>query len=104
MRTALPLFAFAALAACAAPSARIAEQLEKYGLDAQQALCVGQRLEANLSISQLKQLAAAARAAGADGSLTSSDLLRSAAQIRDPKVAIEVARAGAGCGVVTRAF
>jgi hypothetical protein len=91
-------------ASCVNPSERIATQLEKYGFDAGQALCIGEHLEGNLSISQLKQLAAAARAAGADGSLTSGDLLRVASEIRDPKVAIEVARAGARCGVVSRAF
>lgn len=89
---------------CASPSSRIADQLGGYGLDAGQALCVGQRLQANLSLGQLQQLA---RAAGAfsrgdttPGRLTASDLLRVASQIEDPKVAIEVARAASGCGVI----
>jgi hypothetical protein len=93
------------LAACAAPSTRIATELSRYGLDEAQARCVGERLEANLSISQLKQLA---RAAGAldkgdttPGRLTGADLLRVARQIDDPKVPIEVARAATGCGILS---
>ena len=80
------------------------DRLQRYGLDAAQAQCVGQRLEANLSIGQLQQLA---RAGGAlqqgdttPGRLTSGDLLRAASQINDPKVAVEVARAANGCGVL----
>jgi hypothetical protein len=93
-----------ALSGCATPSARIADQLGGYGLNAGQALCVGQRLQANLSLGQLQQLA---RAAGAltrgdttPGRLTPTDLFRVARQIEDPKVAIEVARAASSCGVL----
>lgn len=89
---------------CATPSARIADKLGGYGLNPAQALCVGQRLQSNLSLSQLQQLA---RAAGAltrgdttPGRLTPTDLFRVASQIRDPKIAIEVARAASGCGVL----
>ncbi|HEV2079998.1 MAG TPA: hypothetical protein VGR19_08930 [Allosphingosinicella sp.] len=92
------------LTGCATPSARIADQLGGYGLNPVQALCVGQRLQANLSLSQLQQLA---RAAGAltrgdttPGRLTPTDLFRVASQIRDPKIAIEVARAASSCGVL----
>jgi hypothetical protein len=71
-RSHLPSFAFRPLAAfvlmsiaaCAAPSTRIASELGRYGLDATQAQCVGERLQANLSLGQLQQLA---RAAGAFG-------------------------------------
>ena len=89
---------------CATPSAGIADQLGGYGLTPAQALCVGQRLQANLSLSQLQQLA---RAAGAltrgdttPGRLTPTDLYRVASQIEDPKVAIEVARAATACGIL----
>lgn len=89
---------------CASPSVRIADALGGYGLNATQALCVGQRLQANLSLAQLQQLA---RAAGAftkgdttPGRVTPTDLFRVASQIDDPKVAIEVARAGSACGVI----
>ncbi len=98
------LLATAALTACATPSARIASELGRYGLDAQQAQCVGQRLESNLSLGQLQQLARAARAVNegdtTPGRLTGSDLMRIASRIEDPQVAIQVARAASGCGVV----
>lgn len=90
---------------CASPSTRIADALGGYGLSGGQALCLGQRLQANLSLEQLQQLA---RAAGAfsrndtsPGRLTAADLLRVASQIEDPEIAIEVARAVSGCGILT---
>jgi hypothetical protein len=102
MRIAL-LTAVVALSGCVDPSRSIATELGRYGLEAGQAQCVGQRLEDNLTLGQLQQLA---RAAGAytrndttPGTLTASDLLRVAGQIRDPKVPLEVVRAANGCGV-----
>ncbi len=92
------------IAGCVDASTSIATELGRYGLDAAQAECVGQRLESNLSIGQLQQLARAAGAVNAGdttpGRLTGSDLMRVASQIRDPKVAVEVASAAGGCGVV----
>ena len=89
---------------CASPSERISGALGGYGLNATQAVCVGQRLERNLSISQLQQLAQAARAYTRNdtspGRLTGADLFRVASEIRDPQVAIEVAKAASGCGVI----
>ncbi len=96
------------LSGCATPSARIADQLGGYGLTPGQALCVGQRLQANLSLGQLQQLA---RAAGAltrgdttPGRFTPTDLYRVASQIEDPKVAIEVARAASACRILNSFF
>ena len=95
-----------AVTGCASPSTRIATALTRYGLDPVQSLCVGDRLEANLSIGQLQQLGRAARAVNegdtTPGRLTSSDLLRVSTQIDDVKVPVEVAKAAAGCGVVAQ--
>lgn len=103
--SALLAFGLLFAAGCASPSSRISNELGHYGLDANQALCVGQRLESNLSLAQLQQLARAAAAFKtgdtSPGRLTASDLLRVGAQIKDPKVAIEVARAASSCGVVS---
>ena len=102
-RTPVAMGLIAALAACARPSDRIADQLQKYGLDAQRAQCVGQRLERDLTIDQLQQLAAAAKAYGATGrsadQLTAGDLARVAGNVRDPAVAIAIVSAGTGCGL-----
>ncbi|MBI0476458.1 hypothetical protein D9601_13990 [Sphingomonas sp. MA1305] len=100
-----PLLAACAVSGCVNPSARIASSLEGYGFQPAQSQCVGDRLEANLSIGQLQQLGRAARAARegdtTPGRLTASDFVRVAGQVKDPKVAVEVARAAAGCGILT---
>jgi len=59
---ALPLATIAVLAAalsgCVNPSARIATSLEGYGFAPAQSQCVGDRLEADLSVGGRLQLAA----------------------------------------------
>jgi hypothetical protein len=96
----------ALISGCVNPSARIATSLTRYGLDAQQSKCVGDRLEANLSLGQLQQLGRVARAYSENdatpGRLTADDFLRVAARIEDPKVPIEVAKAAAGCGLAAQ--
>ncbi len=98
--------ATAMLAGCATPSDRIATELTRYGLSQSQATCVGERLEARLSVGQLRQLGRAAKAYAQNdpnpGQLTVSDLARVSAQINDSKIPIEIAAAGANCGVLGR--
>lgn len=92
------------LAACAAPATRISTGLQRYGLDAQRADCVGTRLQADLSLGQLQKLGrtAAAYREGdtTPGVLTVSDLLRVAGELEDPAIALSVGKAAAGCGVL----
>jgi hypothetical protein len=94
-----------ALSGCVNPSARIATSLQQYGFEPGQAQCIGDRLEAHLSLGQLQQLGRAVRASRqgdtSPGRLTISDVVRAAAQVRDPKVPLEVAKAAARCGVLT---
>lgn len=95
---------FALVCGCAAPATRISSGLQRYGLDASRADCVGDRLQSNLSLGQLQRLGKAA-AAYRDGDttpgvLTPSDLLRVAGELRDPRIALEVGKASAGCGVL----
>ncbi len=93
------------LGGCVNPSAKIASSLEGYGFQPDQSQCVGDRLEANLSIGQLQQLGRAARASRegdtTPGRLTVDDFIRVSAQVKDPKVPLEVAKAAAGCGIIT---
>ncbi|MHC9418224.1 hypothetical protein ACYZX9_06475 [Sphingomonas citri] len=102
---ALCLALLGATSACVDPSARIASSLEGYGFAPDQSTCVGEHLEKNLSLGQLQQLGRAARAARegdtTPGRLTAGDFIRVAGQVKDPKVPLEVARAAAGCGIVT---
>jgi ribosome-binding protein aMBF1 (putative translation factor) len=105
--TAALAIAVAALsvAGCVNPSAKIATSLERYGFQPAQSQCVGDRLEANLSIGQLQQLGRAARASKegdtSPGRLTVGDFIRVAGQVKDPKVPLEVGKAAAGCGILT---
>ena len=93
------------LAGCVDPSAKIATSLQNYGFEPAQSQCVGDRLEANLSLGQLQQLGRAARASRegdtTPGVLTVGDFIRVAGQVKDPKVPLEVGKAAAGCGIVT---
>lgn len=104
LRWAISVGAALSVAGCASPSARIATSLEKYGFQPAQSQCVGDRLEANLSIEQLQQLGRAARATRegdtTPGRLTVDDFIRAAGQVKDPKVILEVGKAAAACGIV----
>ncbi len=101
---ALTLLGTLALGACATPATRISTGLQRYGLDAQRADCVGTQLQGNLSIGQLQQLgrAAAAYRTGdtTPGVLTVGDLLRVAGELKDPAIALAVGKAAAGCNVL----
>lgn len=94
-----------AIAGCVNPSEKIATSLEGYGFQPAQSQCVGDRLEANLSLGQLQQLGRAARASRdgdtTPGRLTASDFVRVSGQVKDPKVPFEVAKAAAACGILT---
>ncbi len=96
--------ALALVAGCAAPATRISTGLQRYGLDAGRADCVGTALQSDLSLGQLSQLGAAAAAYRkgdtTPGMLTTGDLLRVSAEIKDPAIPIAIAKAAAGCGVV----
>ena len=92
------------LAACATPSDRITDALQGYGLAPQQARCVGDRLQARLSIGQLQELARLAQTYRNNDpnpqALTPSDLIRVASGVRDVRVPLEVGKAAANCGLV----
>ena len=104
MRIATAALAGALIVAGCSPSTRISTGLQRYGMDAQRATCVGDRLSADLSLGQLQQLGRAAAAYNKGDSdptrLTPSDLFRVAGEIKDPAVAIAVGKAAAGCGVL----
>ena len=91
------------LSSCASPAVRISTSLQRYGVNGPQATCMGSKLQASLTLAQLRQLG---RAAGElDGGsvrpLAPADFLRAAARIEDLKVPIEVAKAASGCGLLT---
>ena len=89
--------------ACARPAERIATTLTGYGISEPRAICVGERLERDLSVSQLHELSALVRAYRQNDPnperLNSQDLIRVATRVRDPQVPIAVGRAAATCGL-----
>ena len=103
MRNPIILGAFGLLASCSSPSTRIAEALQQRGLDAPRAQCIGARLQRDLNVTQLRQLAAAAQAydagPGASGKFTAQDVARIAAQVPDPAVPAALVSAGRACGI-----
>jgi len=110
MRFNLPvLLPLAALAGCAgyaadywrAETSIIGPQLSRYGFDASQAQCAGQRLTAALSVWQLRQLERIAKLVPAAhfgrAALEPRDLAAVAAHVEDRRVAPEVAATVAQC-------
>lgn len=108
MRSVMVIAAALALAACASPRERIADSLVGYGLDQARAECVGEQLQRDLSIGQLRELgrvARAYRARDADPSrLTLDDLLSAASEIRDPAIPLAVAKAAGRCNLSPLGF
>ena len=96
------------LAACASPRERIATGLTGYGIEPGRAACVGEHLERSLSIAQLQELGRVAQAARNrdpnPSRLTLDDLLRAASEIRDPRIALEVAKAAGRCNLTPMGF
>lgn len=111
VRAGSALLSLAFLAACAgnvadyvgSRSAIVAPELARYGLDATEARCVGDRLGTSLNPLQLRRFV---RAAGAvrqgyfdPARLTVRDLVYVASSIADPQVRAAVDGANDGCGV-----
>lgn len=83
----------------------IAPQLPRYGITADQSRCVGERLTANLSVWQLRQLADIARRLEpkAGHPLAPRDLAYVAGLVQDPKVGPEVKATLDACGTAAAA-
>lgn len=83
----------------------LAPQLPRYGIAAAQSGCVGERLTANLSVWQLRQLTdLAARLEPRSGNpLAPRDLAYVAGLVQDPKVGPEVKATLEACGVTAAA-
>lgn len=83
----------------------VAPELSRYGMDAGQSQCVGDRLATNLSVWQLRQLQIRAntlqRGFADPPRLTPPDLIWVAKHVDDPQVAAELGRAAEACGLRT---
>lgn len=92
------LVATVALAGCATPSQRISSKLVAYGVPEPQAVCVGDRLEDRLSVSQLRRIGDIAKRSRDDtGRVTIAQFAAALNRPGDEELVAEVLRAGLGC-------
>jgi hypothetical protein len=95
----VPLIAIA-LSGCMASRYQIANALERYGLNPNQASCASEFLRGRLSTRQVDRLARAADDYRSDRPLNFGDLVRVAASVRDTDTFIQVGAAAVACKVV----
>jgi hypothetical protein len=84
---------------------QIATELTKFGVNRARSVCVGDRLEANLSSQQLGELSRALHvlrtSRTARDRLTFRDFIHFASNLHDLQIPIELVKASAGCGVLS---
>jgi hypothetical protein len=86
------------LAGCATPSQRISSKLISYGVPEPQAVCVGDKLEDRLSISQMQRIGQIAKRSRNDaGQVTITQFAQALDKPGDEELVAEVLRAGLGC-------
>jgi hypothetical protein len=88
-----------ALSACTASRYQISDALQRYGMSPSQADCASEFLRGKLSVSQVNRLSDAARYYNGSGRLTFGDLVRVAASVRDPEIALQVGASAAACRI-----
>lgn len=92
------LVGLALMAGCATPSQRISTKLVEYGVPQPQAVCVGDKLEARLTISQIRRVAdIAKRSRNSAGRVTITQFAAALDHPGDEAIVAEVLRAGLGC-------
>lgn len=83
---------------CATPSQRITAKLTEYGVPPRQAQCMGDRLDTNLSNSQLQRLAEIGRLnRGRMGRMSVNDIVATLNKPGDEALVAEVVRSGISC-------
>ena len=87
------------VSACTASRYQISDALQRYGMSPSQASCAAEFLRGKLSVSQVDRLSDAARYYRGDGTLTFGDLVRVAASVRDPQIALQVGASAVACGL-----
>ena len=94
------LVASLSLSACTASRYQISDALQRYGMSPGQADCASEFLRGKLSTGQVNRLSDAARSYRGAGPLTFGDLVRVAASVRDPDIALQVGASAVACGVL----
>ena len=94
----LALALLVSLAACATPSQKITAKLTEYGVPPVQARCMGDRLEARLSMAQLRRIAEIGRLTkDRVGHMTVNDIAATLNKPGDEALVAEVVRSGISC-------
>jgi hypothetical protein len=88
-----------AVSACTASRYQISDALQRYGLSPQKADCASEFLRGKLSVRQVDRLTDAARYYNASSRLSFGDLIRVAASVRDPEVALQVGASALACSI-----
>ncbi len=100
MRRIAALAFMLALSACATPAERIASKLEAHGIPPREARCMGERLYARLSLSQLETLEEVTRLNNQRATeMAIRDFARLVERTGDPKLVAEVLKIGIGCAL-----
>lgn len=86
-----------ALPGCVASRYQIANALERYGLNSNQASCASEFLRGHLSTTQVDRLARAADNYHRDGPMNFGDLVRVAGSVRDGETLVQVGAAAVSC-------
>ena len=84
---------------CTASRYQISDALQRYGLSRSQASCASEFLRGRLSVAQVNRLSDAARDYKEPRALRFGDLVRVAASVRDPQIALQVAASAVACKV-----
>ena len=86
------------VAGCATPSQRVSSKLITYGVPEIQAVCMGDRLQQRLTVSQLRRVGAIGKASRNDiGRVTVAQVAAALNRPGDEALVAEVMRAGLGC-------
>ena len=87
-----------AFAACSTPSQRVSSALIGYGVRESQAVCMGDRLQQRLTISQLQRIGQIGKAGRNDrGRVSAVQVAAALNRPGDEALVAEVLRAGVGC-------
>ncbi|WP_309622112.1 hypothetical protein [Novosphingobium sp.] len=95
----VPLLAVA-LSGCMASRYQIANALERYGLNSNQASCASEFLRGHLTTGQVDRLARAADDYRSNDNLNFGDLIRVAASVRDGETFMQVGAAAVACKLI----
>lgn len=99
-RILLPLFALAAMSACASPEQKLRMGLMDAGLSPNMAGCMAERMVDRLSLVQLRRLSSLSKIKESDlRQLSIEEFLYKVRALKDPEILTITTKAGLGCAI-----